>query len=513
MKNRISILAISILTLTAACNKFLDVKPVGKLIPTKVEELENILNNTRTLDYHFIDNNRGSFYALLGDNYVISENQAKYSYVSTHPNIDRYAAYTFYKPYVNPEQPHSTWDMGIYRAVGLFNNVIEGIQDVGGAESALGKSVSAQAKAGRAWSYLVGTLGYGPMYDPSKPNDQRVLPYRTAATPSVANPDLSTTSELFDLIEKDLNDALGAPTNVANPSRANLAAVYALRAQFYMFKRDWEKMLENANEAWTRSLAIKAGVDNMIYNYNQFYYKPDPNASPSPGTDAETELELQGPDLLLLQSDNRENLFFRMSPNGLTNYPSPEFLGLFDQQKDRRYKLFALKALGYSTTIANVKHDDGVVVRYYRDSKMRGSQGITYPEVLLRRAEANARLNKLQAALSDLNLLRKYRYEGTNTDLPNGATLSQDLLIHEILNERRREMPVGTFQRVLDIKRLALDTGKPWSKSTIVHTIGSKTYSAAVNSAYYTLDISNATINLNPHWKLTPHTGSYSPVN
>ncbi|SMC97951.1 RagB/SusD family nutrient uptake outer membrane protein [Pedobacter nyackensis] len=507
------LLAVFVL-LVSSCKKFLDVKPVGKLIPAKAEELENLLNNTRTLDYHFIDNNRGSYFALLGDNFQISANQANYSYVSTHPNIDRYAAYTFYLPYENPRNPQYTWDWGIYRALGLFNNVIEGVKELPGAStSELGKTITAQAKAGRAWSMMVGTLGYGPMFDPNGQNDTRILPYRTSANPNDPNPDLSTTAQLFAFIEQDLNDALAAtPNNVGNPSRANVSVVHALMAQLYMYKRDWPKMLTHAKEAWNRSVAVKGGVDNMIYNLNTFSYKPNPNASPSPGTDVEVALELQGPDLLLKQSDNRENLFFRLSPSGTGHYPSQEFLDLFDKVNDRRYKLFALKTLGYSTIVGSVKYDDGVVTKYYRDSKMLGNQGITYPELLLLKAEASARLNDLGTALADLNLLRKYRYSGASTDLVNGAALSQDNLLYEILKERRREMPIGTFQRVFDLKRYALDTGKPWSKTSITHNVGAKTYTGAINKANFTLRISNNVILLNPQWGLTPWSGIYDPT-
>lgn len=511
------ILIASVLLVSSSCSKFLDVKPVGKMIPMKAEELENLLNNSSTLDYHFVDNNRGSFYALLGDNFQIGENEAKYNLVSTHPNIERYAAFTFYLPYLNPLLPQQTYETGIYRALGLFNNVIDGVKEMpNAAETDLGKLITAQAKAGRAWSMMVGAMGYGPVYDPNGQNDVKVLPYRTSSKPSDPNPELSTTGELFDLIEQDLKDALvSAPPNVGNPSRANLSAVHGLMAQFYMFKRDWPKMLEHAKEAWNRSLSIKGGVDNMIYNLNEFSYKENPNASPSPGTDVEVGLVLEGPDLLITQSDNRENLFYRVTSSGTAYYASQDFLDLFDPTTDRRYQLFALKTLGYSTTSGGVKYDDGIVTKWYRDyssSKMLGSEGITYPEVLLMKAEASARLNDLGSALTDLNLLRKYRYTGANTDLINGASLSQDNLLFEILKERRREMPIGTFQRTFDIKRYTLDTGKPWSKSSITHYIGTKAYTAEVNDKYFTLPLSNSIIKLNPNWGLLPFTGSYDPT-
>ena len=75
------LLTISLMVgLFMGCHDFLDVKPVGKLIPTEVEEFENILNNTYTVDWYYMDNNKGTLLASLGDNLQISENSANYNY-------------------------------------------------------------------------------------------------------------------------------------------------------------------------------------------------------------------------------------------------------------------------------------------------------------------------------------------------------------------------------------------------------------------------------------------------
>jgi len=49
-------------------------------------------------------------------------------------------------------------------------------------------------------------------------------------------------------------------------------------AYYYMFARDFGKMLEYADMAWTSALAQQGSVDNLIYNYNDFYYEPDPSS-------------------------------------------------------------------------------------------------------------------------------------------------------------------------------------------------------------------------------------------
>jgi hypothetical protein len=505
----------TITLLLSSCEDFLDVQPVGKLIPTKVTEVENLLNNTNTIDFQFLDNNRGCFYAYLGDNLSISETQVLYTYVSTHPNIDRYAAYTFYQPYTNPNTTHYFWNWGIYRSVGLFNNTIGAIAGLSASErdSEYAKGVVAQAKAARAWIYLAGGLVYGPAYNPDGNNDVKVIPYRVDESPLAPNPDLSTTAEIFELVLQDLTDALDAPDNVGNPTRANKSAVYALHAQYYMFKRDWPNMLSFADRAWQVAIATKGSVDNFIYDFNDFEYNQTTATYPE-GTDPEVSWTIRhkGGDVVFAQSSGRENLLYRISPAGSGIYPSDEYINLFDKDNDLRYKLFMLKVLGTSAVVGGVTYDDGIKQRYYRGSKLLFNEGLTYPVLLLMRAEAYARTGDLPKALADLNTLRHYRYDNSNpTDLPNGASLNADQLLNEILNERRRELPIESFQRTLDLKRYVYDAGKPWSKTSITHYIGSQAYTAPIDNAHYTLPIDNAIINFNPQWGLTPNLTPYLP--
>ena len=144
-------------------------------------------------------------------------------------------------------------------------------------------------------------------------------------------------------------------------------------------------------------------------------------------------------------------------------YPSDDWASIFDKEKDLRWTKFVLKDHGYNTTVGDVVYDDGIQLVYYRD-ELSITEGVTYPLLLLMKAEAAARTNNLSAALADLNLLRKYRYKGPDSDLAGGTSLSQDQLLNEILTERRREQPLVSFQRTLDLKRYAQDAGKPWSK-------------------------------------------------
>ena len=130
-------------------------------------------------------------------------------------------------------------------------------------------------------------------------------------------------------------------------------------------------------------------------------------------------------------------------------------------------------------------------------------------------AEAEARTGNTANALSRLNLFRRFRYDygGGNTDLANGSSLSQDQLLTEILAERRREQPLATFQRTLDLKRYALDVGKPWCKTTITHQCGDKTWSKSITDPYFqSLPIDNVILKYNPQWGIPENEVAYDPV-
>ena len=77
---------ILILWLSVSCSNFLDVEPMGKLIPEEVEDYENLLNNLNTINYFLLYNNT-CYLATLGDKLEISENQARYQYNDTHKSL------------------------------------------------------------------------------------------------------------------------------------------------------------------------------------------------------------------------------------------------------------------------------------------------------------------------------------------------------------------------------------------------------------------------------------------
>ena len=501
-----------------SCDDYLDVKPVGKMIPTEVSQFENLLNNVNTLNYFHMDNNYGCSYAALGDNLEISENQLNYNYTATFPNLDILAAYMFYEPMYNPTSTPFTWTYG-YRAIGYFNNVIDGVSAIDNS-SDYARGIIAEARAARAWVYMNLALTYGPMYNPGGSNDTKVVPLRTSGDPTVEEKDLATTQQLMDQVKEDLDYAVEyAPQTVGNPTRASKVAALGLRAEYYLYLRDWNNALADAQRAWQLAQQTKGGNENLFYDFRDFYYEATSAVKPEEGVSPEYYMTFRGPDNVFEQTGNKENLLWRTAPTGSGNtkyYPSEDWQSLFDKDHDLRWKLFALNVPGYSTTVANVKYDDGVRMVYFRSEKLSTTESLTFPLLILIKAEAEARTNNLSAALASLNTLRAYRYDfgtGNSTDLQGGASMNQDQLLNEILTERRREQPLVSLQRTLDLKRYAYDTGKPWCKTTITHRSGSKQWSKSITDNYFQyLPIDNAILKYNPQWGIPLNEKAFNPV-
>ncbi|MDR6565048.1 RagB/SusD family nutrient uptake outer membrane protein [Chitinophaga ginsengisegetis] len=497
MKQRILILVIIMAGSISSCTKFLDVKPKGKLIPSEVADFDHLLDNSNIAQWVFIDNNTGCNLGYLTDNLSLSDGIGNINYkANNHPNIDRYWAYVFRQPYKNPSTSDYFWDWGTYRSMAYFNNVIDGVRAIPNLSTEnqqYAKTVVAQALVNRAWSYFITTLVYGPVYKPGSPNDTKTIPYVTSADMGAPLPDLSTQEQAFAQVQNDVLTALPDMPEVTNwPSRPNKTAAHALLAYYHLFTQKYDSVVYYANLAWTA--ASKGGTDKLIYDYNSFSWTDPTNLINS---------TIKGPDNFLSAANSRENLLYRNLDAGAgrssSSYPSDEVIALYDQANDLRFKYFFLTAPGYKTTYNNVVYDDGNRIQYYRGSKTNMTAGFSYPELLLMRAEGYARTNQLAAAIDDLNTLRRYRYKTGTPTLPVG---SKDEVIQQVLDERRRELPLGSFKRFLDLKRLCLETGKPWCKPKIQHKIGTETHEGTVDSKDFILTISNVILKFNPQWNI-----------
>lgn len=483
--------------MTAGCSDFLDVKPAGKLIPEKgdVQSYDYLLNNKSSYGYIFYNNNQIFHMNYATDQVEMSDNQADYKWVDGVSNIDCYFGYIFQGPYSNPNLNDYYWDQGTYSAALLFNAVIDGIADVRTPATAKqADEIHAQAVAARAWTYFQTAMVYGPVYKPGQDNSTKVIPYRTSSDVMSKMEDLSTLEEIVQRTKSEVTEIYNSLPEQAPNIRMGKIQASALLAQIALVERKFDIAAKHADDALKMAIAQVGTIDNLFYDYNLFTWS-DPAAITDISKRLTSPIKQTQDTNPLTASYNREICFYRTCGNAggaESVYDSSELLGLYDKDNDLRWHYFNLLGTGFKSGDA----DDGPRILNYQ-RKVASTNGYTYPEIVLMRAEARARANDLPGALSDLNTLRKFRYK---TGTPAFTTTNSDVAINEIIKERRIELPVGSIKRFLDLKRLCLDTGKPWSKTSITHVLKGRTYKADIDSKYFIIPIKNTILQYNPQW-------------
>ncbi len=133
---------------------------------------------------------------------------------------------------------------------------------------------------------------------------------------------------------------------------------------------------------------------------------------------------------------------------------------------------------------------------YDTDIRLRSRiyYGITYPEMLLTKAECLVRNNHLVESLSILNLLRRNRIR----NYVDVTSANQEEILTWVLNERRKE----TFQngiRWFDMRRLSTE-GRlgTITRETNIPGVGLTTFTLAPNGNNYTYQIPTVVIQKNP---------------
>ena len=264
----------------------------------------------------------------------------------------------------------------------------------------------------------------------------------------------ATIEETYEFIEEDITEALKldvALTDVIgfnSPYRVTTPAVYAFAARFYLAKHDYTTAQLYADKA-----LADYGVDK-IKDLNSFGYSLN---SPEPGSitiDGERiTYELNYP-ATYQNSDPgfwTENYFNAKDFTQLLGcstwrFPSQELMDTYDldgsKATDLRWKYFFVEH--YSFKLGSTYDYPAYMFDTYTTYI-----GPNVPEMLLIKAECQARLGQWQDGLATVNILRAKRIDPAA--IVGLSASSQDEAIKKILEERRREMPIK--MRWYDLRR------------------------------------------------------------
>ena len=334
-------------------------------------------------------------------------------------------------------EPLGVWNSA-YDVIDNVNRVIEASNTitVEDGEEALRDQIIGEALAVRAWQYFDLLRMYAPSFDansPGVPLVTRVLTF------SVDDTDLprDNVGVVLQQIEDDLIAAADLiPAGQNNVNRFSLNAINALRARIAIYKGGTQDLTDAIT--WTTNLINAVPLvsgDNYID-----MFRVDPNNGANTEVIFQIEREQTDARIGTIWSAVNEDVFFSMSV-GLFNAMSSAGNDRLNLNLDRETEI----------TTRTESNAERIVGKYLGTSTLLSLNNVKVfrsSEMLLIRAEANARLGNLPAAQADITSLRTTR--GSSVTTPTYGNL--DDAIQDILLERQVELAFEGH-RLLDLKR------------------------------------------------------------
>lgn len=460
------------LTVTS-CEEYTDVTPKGALVIETAAQFYEMVSLP----------NRG--YPINNFQYLSDDQWMKESNViGITPNVD-IINFTFDETAdrVSLIKTSSFYNQA-YSYINRWNTIITLVDNSKGEESTK-QLAKAEAKINRAYDHFLLVNTYAKGYNP-----------QTAATDGgicimdkfdlEAQPAKSTVAQVYDFIQKDIEDALPylqeKPLDVYHPS---LAFAYAFKAKVHLFKRE----IASAKAAAEKSLSY----NNQIFDMVAYSKQGGPTVVTVPAANNVEVLSYQ-----YMTGYNEMNFAYQ-------NVISPELRTLFGTN-DARFNLF------FNTT-STTNLDQGSNTAYWSTVYTRffyPTVGMKTTEVYLMQAECLAREDKFTEAVAVLNTLRAKRIlSGTvNLTVPTTRAATMQLVI----NERRKELLLG-FNRFFDLKRLNTETEYAKTVTRVFplvnKTVAQKTYTLQPNSKLYVIPFPLSALTKNP--KLTLNTDEKLP--
>lgn len=423
------------------CQDFLKESSQDEIIPSTVNDLKSVMYK-EAYPYAFSCDN---YIPLLTDE--MSCNGLNYnSYATILQNGT--PVFTF-----NPEMfdgieafptNENSWKK-YYEKIKGCNVIIGQLPKVSGSEKEK-NALLGQSLCLRGYYYMKLVLLYGQAYTGAGVNPEESLGVPLILFMDVTDqfPSRNTLKEVYAQIERDLTSAaqlLEENYTSETAFRVGHIAANAILSRFYLYKGDFEKLIQSADKVISEGPAL-TNLSSIGTTYTVF----DPAGS-------QEVIWVYGSSL------SRNGSYFTTSYwNATGAIPftvSNDLIEMYDSANDLRYSSYF-----YYETIKGVKYairgnKIGQNISNY------GERGIRMGEVYINRAEAAARLFKESGnakyktmALSDLNTLRRSRYKpGTYTDIDIS---NSDELISFCLAERQRELCLEEGLRWYDIKRLGL---------------------------------------------------------
>lgn len=335
------------------------------------------------------------------------------------------------------DSPSFYWNR-TYEAIAAANHALAAIEENDwGIESLPYKG---EALLCRAYAHFMLVTLFSHAYDPATATNYPGIPYLTEPGKVVqAQYDRKTVAYVYEMIEKDLEEGLPLITDAAYEVprfHFNLAAANAFAARFYLFKREYEKVIKHADRV------VPAGnYRNSLREWIAVY-----NGWQTEEMRVNYTRTNEPANLLLAQGTSwwgRRYYYYRF---GLTFNLNRTLMTVANVTG----KAWGQRTSSYSSS-TNIQHNKFNDFRVY-STGTTFSNRIMAPllsteEALFNRAEAYANLSQFDKALADLNLYASKRINGYN-DVTDQVTYAKLKSFYGTADEKD-----GIVKAVLDFKR------------------------------------------------------------
>ncbi|QSW88139.1 MULTISPECIES: RagB/SusD family nutrient uptake outer membrane protein [Flavobacterium] len=418
------VLFVAAITVTS-CDDYLDIQPVGRVIPETLDQYRAVLTN----GYYLYPEHK-SLTALRTDELTMNEFADE---ITVFKDI-----YTWKD--TNPDRLTATFQYQDLYSVIFYTNVIINEASVKLADSPEKNQLVGEAYALRAMAYFDLVNLFGKPYNASTAGSDKGVPLALEIDLEQAFVPQSV-EVIYNQIISDTNKAEEL-INVASQTkglnyRFSKVALYSLESRVYLHVQQWQKSLDAAN----KGLAIKSEL-----------------------------VDLKATSVFATKYDSKESILALEDGyiNGLkgASYASPELIAAYNKTADLRFPLYFL-ASGSRFRIQKGGNDD-------QKCSFRTS------ELYLTKAETSLKLNNIADAKTTVLSFIKNRYTAAayvQLEIEVSAMNAADLT-NFIYAERQREFVVEG-QRWFDLRRT--------SQKQIVHTFDGDNFTLMQNDPRYTI--------------------------
>ncbi|WP_026462207.1 RagB/SusD family nutrient uptake outer membrane protein [Adhaeribacter aquaticus] len=305
----------------------------------------------------------------------------------------------------NQGSPNNYW-FACYAAIAAANQALDAINKASNPDDY--KAQKGEALVARAYSHFMLVTLFAKVYTPATAASDPGIPYVTEPERVVlAKYDRKTVAYVYEQIEKDLLEGLPLLNNNAYRSpkyHFNTAAANAFAARFYLFKKDYQKVIQHANQVFPGG-NISSNLRPWVSVYSKLTAK-------------------EGLAIYTQATETANLLLVEAPSNWARNYATYRY-GLATPTVNKYFRSNNVTGARWIFPLYT-QGDNNWVILKFREHFVRESTNanigfpytifplFTAEEVLFNRAEANLELGNNEAARTDLNSYASTRIENYN---------------------------------------------------------------------------------------------------